>query len=182
MACLIIYGSRFGSSKLFAESLSSKLNADKVDANDVTDEQVNQYSVIILGICLLEGQLQNARKMREWIEAYPNKKWIIYISGFSNPTMSDYKKILAEYFSKEMIATIPIFYLQCTIGHKRLELMQSVIQRLQTEQNNGITLDRIQLTQDELELMAQYGTTYDRIQENELVPIIIIAQKYLTTT
>ena len=60
MKCLVVYMSRYGSTKRYAEQIAKVLNCRVCAHNEVTDTLLAESQIMILGTCILEGRLEGA--------------------------------------------------------------------------------------------------------------------------
>ena len=72
MNCLVVYMSRYGSTKRYAEQIAKVLNCRVCAHNEVTDTLLAESQIMILGTCILEGRLEGAPVYQEWIEEIRN--------------------------------------------------------------------------------------------------------------
>lgn len=167
---IVIYTTRYGSTEKYAHEIAKELNCPSLKSSQVTQADLKPYDVVILGSCLLEGQLANAATYESWIEAYPHKKWALFTVGLSNPKLTNFDYILSYNFKLKTLDRIAAFHFRGTISYKRLHLMQNLIKQLQDEEVDSI--DFVTLDDLNKKLLEKYGTYIDSgdiLSINELI-------------
>lgn len=159
MEVIVIHSTKYGSTEKYAIQIAKALQCPVVKSQGVTVEDLTHYDLIILGSCLLEGQLANAEQYQEWIRAYPEKHWALFTVGLSNPKLTDFAEILNSTFSKEILAQVYFFHYRGSIQYKRLLLMESLIKKARQERLSSI--DKVSLGSENEALLEKYGTNYD---------------------
>ena len=125
---------------------------------------------MILGTCILEGRLEGASVYQEWIEAWPDKSWILYTVGLSNPALTNFDPLMAAAFKPEVLERITEFHFRGTIVYKRLDFMQRLAKQLEDSKEHS--LDTVSLGDVERSMLETYGTTYDLTEESSLEPLV----------
>lgn len=159
METIVIYTTRYGSTEKYAHEIAEKINCLSLKSSQVRQVDLEPYDVVILGSCLLEGQLANAATYDAWIEAYPHKHWALFTVGLSNPKLTNFEYILNYNFKPRTLDKIATFHFRGTISYKRLHLMQNLIKQLQEEEVDSI--DFVTLDDINKKLLEKYGTYID---------------------
>ena len=170
MKCLVVYMSRYGSTKRYAEQIAKVLNCRVCAHNEVTDTLLAESQIMILGTCILEGRLEGASVYQEWIEAWPDKSWILYTVGLSNPALTNFDPLMAAAFKPEVLERITEFHFRGTIVYKRLDFRQRIAKQLEDSKEHS--LDTVSLGDVERSMLETYGTTYDLTEESSLEPLV----------
>ena len=156
MKCLVVYMSRYGSTQRYAEQIAKVLNCRVCAHNEVTDTLLAESQIMILGTCILEGRLEGAPVYQEWIESWPDKYWILYTVGLSNPDLTNFDPLMAAAFKPEVL--------------ERLDFMQRLAKQLEDTKEHS--LDTVSLGDVERSMLETYGTTYDVTEESSLEPLV----------
>ncbi|NLJ17749.1 flavodoxin domain-containing protein [Globicatella sulfidifaciens] len=177
MEIIVIHSSRYGSTEKYAIEISKKLRCPVVDSAQVSVEDLASYDIIILGTCLLEGQLSDAAMYEQWVKQYPDKYWALFTVGLSNPKLTDFKDILDNNFEDATIEKVELFHYRGAIQYKRLLLMESLVSKV--KQKRLASIDYVPLDDDNERLLRKYGTTYDFTDKENTILLIDWVNKIL---
>lgn len=170
MEVLVVHSTKYGSTEKYALQIAKKLQCSAVKGVQVQVEDLMPYDVIILGSCLLEGELANADLYEKWVKTYPDKHWALFTVGLANPVLTDFSSILAKGFSPEVIEKLQLFHYRGAIQYKRLLLMQSLFEQARKDRIKSI--DHVKLGPENRDLLSRYGTHYDSDEEGNIFSLI----------
>lgn len=170
METLIIHSTKYGSTEKYAQQIAKKLQCSSVKSTHVQLEDLKPFDVIILGSCLLEGQLADASLYDQWIAAYPDKHWALFTVGLANPALTDFTEIMSRSFSSDVISHLKLFHYRGAIQYKRLLLMESLFKRAREHRVSSI--DNVKLGAENKDLLHKYGTNYDVGDEGNIDGLI----------
>ena len=131
---LIVYFSKYGTTKEYAEWIAQELNGDIYSINNFKENTLNNYDTIIIGSGLYAGKVKGINLLIKNYESLKNKKLVIFTCG-----LADYSKIeninsiynrLKKEFPEKIIEGIKIFYLRGGINYKKLNLKHKVMMGL----------------------------------------------------
>lgn len=171
MKSIIIYESPFGSTELYAQTLAQELsipisNFDSLDTNSLKD-----YDLIIMGASYLSGNLIGAHKMIDLMYLYPDKFWVLYTVGISNPKLTDYKRLLARIFPRVLLKKLNTFHYRGRIASKRFLLMYLATKKM--TRHPGATLDDTVFGNEEWDLLKEHGSTAEPEDLAEIKDLVI---------
>ena len=128
---IIIYGSKYGSAKKYAENLSEKMNIPCVSYQDV--KNINDYSTIIYIGALYAGGVTGMTKTLKKISDTNGKKIIVVTVGISDPTYDKnvefIRKGLYQQLPAELHSITSVFHLRGNIDYSRLSFMHRTMMR-----------------------------------------------------
>ncbi|UUX32798.1 flavodoxin domain-containing protein [Fundicoccus culcitae] len=169
MKTIVIYGSTYGSTEKYAKEIGLQLNCSAVDSKEVKTESIDDYATVILGACILEAQIIEAALYQHWIESYPDKNWILFTVGLSNPALTDFNRLLRSNFKADILDKVRFYHFRGSIAHKRLSLMDTLSKDAISQHSS---VDFVNLKQEEIDLLERYGTTLDVHDEQTITPLI----------
>jgi menaquinone-dependent protoporphyrinogen IX oxidase len=86
MKTLILYKSKYGSTKQYAEYLNQNIkNSDLVSIEDFKKDCLNEYDSIILGSSTYMGQIQILKELIDMWESIKEKKVSLFAVGLIDP-------------------------------------------------------------------------------------------------
>lgn len=170
MKAIVVYETKFGSTGKYAHLIGQQLGIPVAEFNKVTVDMLAEYELIILGGCLISGKIHEAELFNEWISTYPDKEWILYTVGLSNPSLTDFNELLSKHFSKEILSKLKTFHFRGTIRYKRLNLMYELLK--QTHLNRAPSIDTVKLDDEAIKLLKTYGTIIDGRDMPSISPLV----------
>ncbi|MBK0347729.1 hypothetical protein JDW15_03615 [Aerococcaceae bacterium zg-ZJ1578] len=175
MEKIVIHSTKYGSTEKYANRIAKQIQCPVVKGDKVSVEDLKDYDIIILGSCLLEGKLANASLYQQWITAYPDKHWLIFTVGLSNPKLTDFQQILSTEFDKEICQKVSFYHYRGTIQYKRMQLMGNLANR--AVMGRMASIDTVKLKEEDKALLQKYGTNYDLADENKISYLIETVQQ-----
>jgi menaquinone-dependent protoporphyrinogen IX oxidase len=128
---LVMYFSKYGTTKKYAEWIASELNGDVYDIKNIKHNILGNYDTIILGTALYAGQLKGLEIIINNYENIKNKKIVIFTCGLADYSKSEninaIRKRIAFILSEKIMENIKIYYLRGDIDYKKLNLMHKIM-------------------------------------------------------
>ena len=111
MKAIVIYKTKYGSTKIYAEWIAEELGCDAVDAKKITADELLKYDTIIYGGGLYAEVINGVSLITKNIEKLGNKKLIVYTTGITPLDCRDYydKMVIEKNFKPEMATKIKIY-------------------------------------------------------------------------
>ena len=111
MNAIVIYKSKYGSTKAYAEWIAEELDCAAVDAKRVKAEALVQYDTIIYGGGLYAEMIAGANLITKNFEKLQDKKLVVYTTGLTPLDCRDYydKMVIEKNFKPYMMEKIKVF-------------------------------------------------------------------------
>ena len=111
MSTIVIYKSKYGSTKTYAEWIAEELCCEAVDAKDIKIDDLVKYDTIIYGGGLYAEVISGVTLITRNLDKLENKKIIIYSTGITPLSYRDYydKLVIDKNFKSEMLEKIKVF-------------------------------------------------------------------------
>ncbi|MCL1913279.1 MAG: flavodoxin domain-containing protein [Eubacteriaceae bacterium] len=120
---LVVYKSKYGSTKKYAEWISQELEADLVEAKTATPGMLKKYDIVIYGGGLYAGGISGVKLVTK----NPCQNLIIFTVGLGDPKTSDYSEILKLNFTPEFQENLKLFHLRGDIDYSKLSLLHKMM-------------------------------------------------------
>ena len=132
MSNIILYGSHYGTTKLYAEELSRRTNIEVSSFKTIKD--INQYDTIIyLGGLYAGGVLGMAKTLKN-LNDVSHKKIILVTVGLADPTdevnKNNIRNNIKRQLKKEVFEKAKIFHLRGGIDYSKLNFGHKTILKL----------------------------------------------------
>jgi menaquinone-dependent protoporphyrinogen IX oxidase len=171
---LIIYFSKYGTTKKYSEWIAEELAGDICSVNDFRQNILNNYDTIILGNSLYAGKIEGLNIFMKNYETLKNKKLILFTCGLADYSKEEninsiYRRIKNE-LPEEIIEKIKIFYLRGGINYKMLTLkhkiMMWMVKKIRLRNDTG------KLSDETKEFIETYGKKVDFMNKENINKII----------
>ena len=117
----VIYKSKYGSTKKYANWIADELKADIYDASKVKINELQKYSTIIYGGGMYMESIKGISLITRNFDNLKDKNLIVFSVGLEDPKESrDFQPTLNKAFTDEMQKVIKAFQFRGAIDHKKL--------------------------------------------------------------
>jgi menaquinone-dependent protoporphyrinogen IX oxidase len=175
---VVLYKTRYGSSKKYAEWIAEELHGDLFDIEDVDPERLKDYDCIVFGGSLYATGISGLSTIKENFKSFENKKVIIFSVGASPARSEVIEDIKAKNFSPEIVEKIEFFHLRGGFDFKRLRLVDKILMILLKSKLKGKKRRGEELSDDERGMLAAYSTAVDFTSRKAIEPILESISKF----
>ncbi len=111
MKAIVIYKSKYGSTKSYAQWIAQELSCEAVDASKVKISDLSEYDTIIYGGGLYAEVIAGISLITKNIDKLKDKKIIVYTTGITPPECREYydKLVVEKNFKGGVLPNIKIF-------------------------------------------------------------------------
>lgn len=138
MKSIVIYKSKYGSTKAYAEWIAEELGCELLDAKKAKTDKLAEYDTIIYGGGLYAEIINGVTLITKNLDKLDGKKIIVYTTGLIPLDCRDYydKLLIERNFTPEMLDKIKIFNFlgkmiieELSIPHKAaIKMLKKVMQ------------------------------------------------------
>ena len=108
---MILYKSKYGSTKQYAEWLAEALNADMVELDSATYKQLRGYEKLIIGSHVMASGVKGIKWLKKNYDHLGGKRIALFAVGASPANEKDIQILRERSLGKELEA-LPLFYLR----------------------------------------------------------------------
>lgn len=170
----MIYKSKYGSTKRYAEWIVDELNADLMEVSKVRANDLKNYDTIIFGGFLHAVGISGIKVITDNFKELENKKLIIFAVGCS-PEREDAKaQIISSNFKDKQKEKISFFYLRGAFNYNKLDFIDKTMMnalRLKLKSKKEEELD-----EDSKGLLECYDNPVDWTDKKAITPILECAK------
>lgn len=148
MKTVVVYKSKSGYTRTYAEWIAKELGADLKENNKLRIEEVSSYDTIIYGGGMYAGGINGLKFVKYNYEQLKDKNIAVWATGANPGRPEEMQAVWEKHFSPEQLAHIKTFYLRggfdislCSKGDKLLmNLLKSHLKKKEnsTEDAKGI--------------------------------------------
>jgi len=171
---LIIYYSKYGTTKQYSEWIAADLEGDIYNINNFKNINLANYNTIILGSGLYAGNIKGINLLIKNYENIKNKKIVIFTCGladYSKPkNINEIYKRIENVVPKEILQNIKIFYLRGGINYKKLSLIHKIMMWML--KNMVAKNKKENIDEEDIAFLETYGKTLDFTNKDTVSDII----------
>lgn len=111
MNAIVIYKTKYGSTKTYAEWIAEDLGCEIAEAGKVKANDLQQYDTIIYGGGLYAEVINGVNLITKNFDMLSGKKLVVYSTGLTPPDCRDYydKLVVEKNFKPHMLEKIKVF-------------------------------------------------------------------------
>ena len=111
MGAIVVYKSKYGAAKTYAEWIAEELSCKAVDAKQVKISDLAEYDTIIYGGGLYAEVIAGVTLITKNIEKLKDKKLIVYTTGITPLDCREYydKMVMEKNFKGEAASQVKVF-------------------------------------------------------------------------
>lgn len=169
---VVIYKSKYGSTKRYAKWIAEETKADFFEASKIEIKKLMEYDTIIYGGGLYASGINGISIITKNFESLKNKNIIIFTVGLASTNNKEiFVPIIEKNFSKEIRNNISFHHLRGGIDYKKLGIidrsMMAVLKIIISKKNSD------ELSDDDRELLSTYGGKVDFTDKNTIAPLLL---------
>lgn len=166
MKTIVVYKSKYGYTKKYAEWLAESLGCDIKENASLAD--VLGYDTIIYGGGIYAGRLNGARFITKNLGKLAGKKLVLFAVGSNAGRSDEIKAFWEKALDKTVREQVPHFYLRGGFDYGKT----GGVDRFMMNMLKKMLLKKDDLTEDEKGLLAAYDTPFDCTDRKNLVEIL----------
>ena len=179
MLGIVVYRSKTGYTKRYAELISDQLSFKCKSITDLTESELSQYDIILYGGSLHASGINGLTKLKQLLKSDDESKLKLVFAVGATPYTEGVETELsqanqgtfpASELSKGQSKGIPLFYLRGGFNFKKLNLGDKILMQLlkmkikiKSEANR---------TADERGMLAAYSRVIDFVRADKTLPIV----------
>lgn len=168
MKTVVIYKSKTGFTKKYAEWIAADLSADIFDVSKVNINMLGNYDVIIYGGSLHAVGINGVQFIKQNLGKFKNKKVIVFATGASPWKEGVVKEVEDKNFTAEQQKNIQFFYLRGGFDYNRLNLFDKLLMTLLKMKLEN----KKELTPDERGMLSVYDKPVDFTRQENIKGIV----------
>lgn len=168
---VVVYKSKYGATKKYAEWISKALNADLFEASGVSADTLSNYGTVIYGGGLYAGGILGFSFIKKAFDRIRDKKLVVFTVGLADPKDTEqFRPIIDKNLTPEMQGCIKIFHLRGSINYRKVNpayraafvLIKKQIERKDEKDRN----------EEDRQFLETYGKSVDFTDEASISPLV----------
>ena len=170
MKTVVIYKSKTGFTKRYAEWIAKDLSADIFDIKKVNINMITKYDAIIYGGSLYAVGIIGVKFITKNIDKLKSKKVVVFATGASPSREEVLNDVINKNFTTEQQKYIKFFYFRGGFNYSKLNLFDKFLMTLLKWKIKNKKKDT--LTTDEIGMLAIYEKSVDFTKKEHITAII----------
>jgi menaquinone-dependent protoporphyrinogen IX oxidase len=170
MKTVVIYKSKTGFAKKYAEWIAEELSADIFDVSKITTNMLIAYDTVIYGSGLYAVGINGVKYITQNLDKLKDKKVVVFATGASPSREEAISEVRDKNFTSEEQKHIQFFYLRGGFDYSKLKPFDKVLMIL-LKWKMKIKRKK-ELTPDERGMLASYDKPVDFTREKNIDEII----------
>ncbi|HCC35642.1 MAG TPA: hypothetical protein DEQ02_08430 [Ruminococcaceae bacterium] len=134
---LVVYQSKYGGAKVYAEWLKSKTGCDIAERREVTEAKLREYSCVIFGGGVYAGRIAGLSFVKKNSALLSGKRTAVFAVGATESSEELLKNLRNANFTSEM-SGMPFFYCRGKFDLQKMKgLDKMIIRMVQKAKNNN---------------------------------------------
>ncbi|MFW6046180.1 MAG: flavodoxin domain-containing protein [Candidatus Woesearchaeota archaeon] len=167
---VVVYKSKYGSTKKYAEWISEELNCDLYDRDKIKTDDLMKYDCIIYGGGVYATGIKGIDLIKKNFDKLIDKKVVIFSVGASFVNEKNYNTIKENSLSEKMKENVKFFMLRGGFNFKKLKFFDKILMKMMRSKIKK--KDPKELTSEEKGLLDSYNNPVDFTNKRSIMPII----------
>ncbi|HEY4536606.1 MAG TPA: flavodoxin domain-containing protein [Enteractinococcus sp.] len=171
---IVIYETKYGSTRQYAQWIAGALNCEIYARTAVEPNELNAFDTVIYGGPIYTGGVRGVKFIRYNFDILRHKNLVLFTCGLSDPTDPDtivniYER-LGTILTRQMIQHMKIFHLRGAIDYSKLNVAHRAIMAMVVRPvKKKYPASR---TAEEQHMLDTYGKAVDFTDRNAVNPIV----------
>lgn len=174
MKSVVIYQSKYGATKKYAEWIAEELACDLYEKRAIGPKQLSKYDTIIYGGGLYAGGVSGIDLLQKNFRSLEDKNIILFTCGLADPmdpeNVGNIRKGLEKELTPEMEEKIKIFHLRGSIDYGKLGMIHKVMMAMLMKVLKS--RDAADLRNEDKEIIKTYGQAVDFTDKATIRPLL----------
>lgn len=171
MRSVVIYKSKTGFSKKYAQWIAEELSADIFEVSKCNIESIKRYDVVVYGGSLHAVGINGINFITKNFDKLKSKKIIIFATGASPARENVLNEVINRNFNPEQQNYIKLFYLRGGFDYNKLGFVDKALMKLLKLKIKR----KKELTPDEKGMLSAYDKPVDFTKKENIKELVTYA-------
>ena len=171
---VVVYKSKYGSTRKYAEWIASELKAELYEAKEVSAAELEKYSTVIFGGGLYINKLNGIGFIQKNRRVLSNKKMVVFTCGLSGPenerSIERIKNALFKKIPDDIKENVKLFHLRGGITYSKLNFFDGLFMKMLAKIANASNAG--ELPAEQQEIVRLLGKDFDFIDREKINPLV----------
>jgi len=175
MRIIVVFKSKTGFTRKYAEMIADELAADIYEVPKITLEKLKNYDVIIFGGGLYAGGINGINLIKKNLSELKEKKIVVFATGATPGREDEVKYMKDTNFTDFELENIKFFYLRGGFDYNNLNLVDRILMSMLKFKLKR----KKELSIDEKGMLEAYSTPLDFTSRKNIEKLILFINKEL---
>jgi menaquinone-dependent protoporphyrinogen IX oxidase len=176
MDIIVLYKSKYGYTKKYAEWIAEELECDLSDVSKVNERLLSNYDLIIFGGGLYASGINGIKTIIKHFKNIKDKRLIVFSVGLTDPEDKlQFVSVKDKNFPDDLLGYVEVHQLRGGIDYNRLKIIDKSL--LKAMKNLIEKKSEDERTDVEKILLSTYGKTVDYSDRDSIKAIIDSVRK-----
>jgi len=166
----VIYKSKYGTTKRYAEWIAEALNGTLMEASAVKPESLAAYDAVVYGGWLFAGNISGVKLVTQ----NPCKNLVVFSVGLADPALMDFSAVVQKCIPADRSATTKVFHLRGGVDYTRLGFIQKSM--LSMVKNSVEKKPEAERSPEDSAILETYGKQADFTSKEAVEPLVAYVQ------
>lgn len=172
MKTLVVYWSKTGFVKKYAEWIAEELGADLISGKEIRVEKLKNYDQFVFGGSLYAVGINGADFIKDNIGELEDKKIAVFATGASSATEEVIEEVKNKNFTKEEQRYFKFFYLRGGFNYNKLGFKDKVMMGIMKWKLNSKKKKGKKLSEDEKGMLEAFDKPVDFTERENIREIL----------
>lgn len=173
MNAVVVYKSKSGFVRNYAEWIAEELSADIFEVSKVNINMLTKYDTVVYGGSLHAVGINGVKLITKNIDKLKDKKLVVFASGASPSSENAIKEVIANNFTSDQQNHIKFFYLRGGFNYNKLPPFDKVLMTLLKWKIMSKKKQNKELMPDEIGMLAVLENPADFTRRANVEEIVI---------
>lgn len=168
MKTIVIYNSKTGFTKRYAEWISEALSCECVELKEASKKNLSEYDAVVFGGWCMAGGVTKLAWFKNQVHALAGKKLVVYVVGGSPAESPDIPVAMERIFSGKEWSSVKSFYCPGGFNYEKMSLLSKLAMKMFVK----TILAKKDITEDEKKMAEMISHSYDIADKKYIKPIL----------
>ena len=170
MKTIVIYNSKTGFTKRYAEWISEALSCECAELKEASKKNLAEYDAVVFGGWCMAGEVTKLAWFKNQVPALAaaGKKLIVFVVGGSPAESPDIPVAMGKIFSGEVWNSVKSFYCPGGFNYEKMSLPSKLAMKMFVK----TILAKKDITEDEKKMAEMMSHSYDISDKKYIEPIL----------
>ncbi|TYQ18137.1 UNVERIFIED_CONTAM: menaquinone-dependent protoporphyrinogen IX oxidase [Acetivibrio alkalicellulosi] len=169
MKTIVVYKSKSGFTKRYAEWIAEELKCDIYAYENFTQNSIAKYDLLIYGTRIHAGKVDGLKKIKKLFANDKSFNMIVFATGATPSEAEDViNKTWKANFSEEELKRFPHFYMQSGLNYEKMGLIDRLIMKIFAK----ILSRKKDKNLDEVGCEQAIGSSYNISSREYILPLV----------
>ncbi len=167
---VVLYSSRYGSTKRYAEAVAARLHCPALDTKKGKGA-LSDYETIIFGGGIYAGGIRGISLLTKNFHKLQDKRIFVFTVGIADPADSErFSPMLAKTFSDEMRQKIRFFHFRGGMDYSKMSFLHRAMMKML--KSSIEKKPPSQRTDEDEGILRTFGGKVDFFDQNAVIPLV----------